>query len=413
MRLVLFAILVFPFSAQAADWPQWRGPTGDNHAAAGATAPTEWSDESGLAWKTPVPGRGHSSPTVWGDRIYVTTCEKENETQSLLVLDRTTGELVKQTVAHEGKLPPKIHGNNTHASPTVACDGERVFALFDNDLAAWVTAFDLDGNKLWQERVAEFNPKKFVFGFGSSPMLVGDLLVVSTEYDGPDSGLYAIDTLTGKRRWHAPRPKSLSYSTPIAAVMAGKRQLVMSGNQQIAAYDPESGSELWSTKASTYATCGTMVWDAKLGLWFASGGFPAKFTCAVSADGDHEVVWNLNKARCYEQSLLAVDGYVYAVADDGIAHCFRGKDGEQMWVERLGGKFSSSPVLVDGKIYVTNEQGATYVFAASPESFESLGENQLGDECFATPTPVDGRLLHRFATSADGVRREYLAAIGE
>ncbi len=417
MRIVLAIIATCFFSSVstlslAEDWPQWRGPTGNNHAADGATAPVEWSEDSGLAWSVPVPGRGHSSPTIVGDRIYLTTCDEEAQTQSLLLYDRASGKQLQQRIVHSGKLPPKIHGNNTHASPTVACDGQRVYALFDNDLAAWVTAFDLEGNQLWQQRVTEFNPKKYVFGFGSSPILAGNLLIVTAEYDGPDSGIYAIDTATGKRRWKAPRTKSLSYSTPIVAELAGKQQLLLSGNLAIASYDPTTGKENWSTRGAAHATCGTMVWDANRGLAFASGGYPRSFTCAVRGDGDHAVVWE-NSTKCYEQSMLVVDGFLYGVADSGVAYCWQGTDGKVMWKHRLGGKFSSSPLLVDSRIYVTNEQGTTFLYAASPNGFESLGKNQLGDECFATPTPVDGRLYHRFATSANGDRQEFLAAIGE
>jgi len=393
-------------------WPQWRGPTGNNHAAADATAPTHWDASTAFAWRTPVPGRGHSSPTVVGQRIYLTTCDETTATQSLLVFDRSSGKLLKQTPAHRDKLPSKIHGNNTHASPTVACDGKQVYALFDNDYAAWVTAFDLEGSRVWQQRVAGFDPQKYQFGFGASPILVGGLLVISSEFDGADSGLYAIEPASGKQLWRAPRPQSLSYSTPIAAGLDGKTQLIMSGNNLVASYDPRTGRALWTTEASTFATCGTMVWDGDLGLAFASGGYPDAFTLAIRIGGDHEVVWQ-NNTRCYEQSMLVVNGFVYAVADNGVAHCYRAQDGEEMWKQRLQGPLSSSPLLVGQNIYVTNQRGTTFVFAASPDGYSGIAENQLGDEAFATPTPCDGRLYHRYATSKDGPRQEYLVAIGE
>lgn len=414
MRSVWFLIALVCFgSTRGEDWPQWRGPSGQNHAAEGATAPDNWSDDSGLAWNTPLPGRGHSSPVVVGQRIYLTTCDEQAQTQSLLVLDRQSGELLQQTVAHRGKLAQRIHGNNTHASPTAACDGQHVYALFHNNLECWVTKFDLDGQQVWQKRVAEFSPRRFQFGFGSSPIMVGNLLVVSTEYDGPESGVYAIDRGTGEQVWRAERPESLSFSTPIPAMLDGERQLVMSGNDKLAGYDPQTGQVLWSTSGSTKATCGTMVWDAERNLAFASGGYPGSFALAVRGDGDHEIVWEESQPRCYEQSMLLVDGYLYALADNGIAYCLRGEDGEMMWRERLDGPVSSSPLYVDGKVYVTNEEGITFVFRANHENFELVAKNKLGDECFATPTPVDGRLYHRYSKSVDGKRQEYLAAIGE
>lgn len=413
IRLPLAVLLLLGTPALADDWPQWRGPAGQNHAAEGATAPDVWSETSGLAWIAKVPGRGHSSPVIVAGRIYLTTCDEQTEKQSLLVFDQASGELLKQTVAHIGKLPPRIHGNNTHASPTVASDGSHVFALFNNDLACWVTKFDLDGNQIWQQRVAAFDPQRYQFGFGSSPIVHAGLVIFATEYDGPDSGVYAIRSDTGQQAWKVTRLESLSNSTPIVANLDGRPQLIMTGHSQIASYDPSSGRQIWSTRGSTRATCGTMVWDSARNLAFASGGYPDTFTLSVQCNGKPDVVWNTNKVRCYEQSLLYTDGHLFAVSDNGIAHCLRGEDGQPMWSERLGGSYSSSPVLVDGKVYVTNEDGTTFVFRATADKYQPIATNQLGDECFATTTPVDGRLYHRYAKRERGERQEYLAAIGE
>lgn len=410
--LTCLASFVLAAAAPAQDWRQWRGPTGDNHAPAGATAPLDWSEESGLAWKTPIPGKGHSSPTLVGPRIYLTTCNDASQTQSLLVLDRATGQLLKETSTNRGGLPARIHPNNTHASPTVASDGQRVFTLFCNNDAAVVTAYDLDGNQLWQSRAGGFDPQQYQFGFGSSPRIVDGLLVVATEYDGPESGLYALDPPTGQSVWKTPRVNELSYSTPAVVSLGGRNQLLMSGNYSLASYEASSGKQLWQTEGSARATCGTMVWDQELGLGFASGGYPNPFTLAVDLGGDHKIVWQ-NSVKCYEQSMLVVDGHLYGVSDKGVAYCWRGADGREIWKERLGGGFSSSPVLVDGKIYVTSEGGTTHVYRATPDGFERLGRNQLGDSGFATPTPADGRLYHRYAKTENGVRQEYLVAIGE
>ncbi|MEO0529264.1 MAG: PQQ-binding-like beta-propeller repeat protein [Planctomycetota bacterium] len=410
--VLAFALSALSLSAHAEDWLQWRGPTGDNHAPAGATAPVDWSESDGLAWKTAIPGRGHSSPTLVGDRIYLTTADDTKQTQSLLILDRQTGRLINEVLTSTGGFPERIHPNNTNASPTVASDGKRVFALFCHDDAAFVTAYDLFGNRLWEKRVGGFDPQQYQFGFGSSPRIVDGLLVLSTEYDGPESGIYAVDPATGEPVWSADRPDQLSYSTPAVATVGGSNQLLMSGNNQLAAYDARTGRELWSTAGSARATCGTMVWDTSLGLAFASGGYPNPFTLAVQLDGDHDIVWQ-NNTKCYEQSMLVVDDHVYAVSDSGVAYCWRGSDGEEQWKRRLGGKFSSSPVLVDGKVYVTSEQGTMHVFEANPNRFVALGENQLGDSGFATPTPADGRLYHRYAVNEAGGRQEYLVAIGE
>jgi len=224
-HVLLFLFVLSP-CLQAQDWPQWRGPTGDNHAADGATAPVTWGENNNLDWMVPVPGRGHSSPTVIGDRIYLTTADTQQQTQSLLIYNRLTGEKLAEEVAHREGLTVKLHPHNTFASPTVASDGQRVFALFHNQDAAWVTAFDLDGEQLWQQRAIGFLPKKFVFGFGSSPVVVKGKVIVASEYDGAESGIVALDAATGKQSWKAERPKSLSYSTPALALRGGQRYLI-------------------------------------------------------------------------------------------------------------------------------------------------------------------------------------------
>lgn len=397
--------------ASAADWPQWRGPTADNHAAPGAEAPLEWTETSGIVWRTAVPGRGHSSPTIVGERIYLTTGDAAKQTQSLLIFDRQTGALLLDQLVHQGALPAQIHSNNSHASPTVASDGERVFTLFFRDGSAWLSAFTLEGEPLWSKRAAPFQPRQYSFGFGSSPRIVNGLLVLATEFDGPGSGLYAYDPATGEEVWSTDRPEKLSYSSPSIVPVGGDIQLMMTGNHQVASYEPKSGEQLWRVDAPAMATCGTMVWDESLGLAFGSGGYPDSFTLAVRTEAPHDVVWQ-NRVKCYEQSMLALDGYVYGIADTGVAYCWRGSDGEQMWKQRLGGRWSSSPVLVGDRIYATNESGTTYVFRATPDRCEVLAENQLGTSGFATPTPLDGRLYHRYGDGEGADRQEYLVAIG-
>ena len=391
----------------AQDWPQWRGPAGVNHAAANATAPIKWDEQSGLAWTTELPGRGNSSPTIVGDRIYLTTGDETARTQSLLILDRATGVLLKQVVTHTGALPKDILPKNSHANATVASDGQRVFAMFLNDEAPILTAYDMEGDQLWQQRIPGDTRINFEYGFGSSPIIVDGLVIVATEFNLAGSGIYAFDAATGERAWHTPRTKQFSYSTPAVAVVAGEKLLLMCGNNSFAAYEASTGKEVWNREGTTMATCGTMAWDQTLGLGFACGGHPEKFVSAINLAGEHDVIWE-HPVKCYEQSVLTVKGYVYAVSDVGVAYCWRGSDGEEMWRQRLRGNFSSSPIVVGNHIYVTNESGTTFVLEANHEECVQLAKNRLGDHAYATPAPVDGRLYHRFGKQG----KEYLAAIG-
>ncbi|MEM7314705.1 MAG: PQQ-binding-like beta-propeller repeat protein [Planctomycetota bacterium] len=410
---ILITLICFNFTITASgqDWAQWRGPTGDNHAATGATAPTTWSDTEGLAWTTPIPGRGHSSPIVFGSRIYLTTADNKSQTQSLLILDRQSGKLLTEKVVHRGKFAKKIYPTNTHASSSVACDGKHIFTLFLNDDAAWLTSFDLAGEQLWQRRLAAFAPKRYEFGYGSSPVIYGDSVIVASEYDGPESCLVALDTSTGKEKWRTPRPQGITYSTPAIARLKSGDQLLLSGSNLVAGYDPRDGKELWQTPGTTQLTCATMIWDEKLGLAFASGGYPKQETVAVELAGNHDVVWK-NRVKCYESSMLMFKGYIYAISDNSIAYCWRGSDGKEMWKKRLKGPFSSSPLLVGDRIYMTNEAGTTFVLRTTPDKFDLLAKNQLGTGCYATPAPLDGRLYHRFFRGDGAGRKEYLSAIG-
>lgn len=413
MRCWLLAGLVWLSSSVAwGDWPQWRGPTGANHAPASAsTPPVEWDTDDGILWNVPIPGRGHSSPIIIGGRLYLTTCDEQAKTRSLLVFDRHTGELLANSIAHSGGLAEKIHAHNTHASSTPASDGKHIYAMFDYENAIWITCYDLAGKQVWQRRIAGFDPQLMPFGLGSSPVLYKDFILLATEYDGEDSGLYGVNKHSGEIAWKAPRRQTLSNSSPIVTFLGGKPQAILSGHASVVSYDPETGRELWKLEGPPEATCGTMVWDESLDMVFASGGFPESRTWAITVADEPQLAWQ-NPVKCYEQSMVVYAGYLYAVADSGVAYCWRASDGERMWTKRLGGKYSSSPLLVGDRIYVSNEAGTTFVLEATPEDYKQLGKVQLGDEVFATPASVDGRIYYRYADSADGTRQEFLMAVG-
>jgi len=353
-----------------------------------------------------VPGRGNPSPTVVGNRVVLTTADEQRKIQSVVAFDRTTGKQLWNTVISTGGFPPKIHSRNTHATGTVASDGERLFVTFFHDDAIELTALTLAGKILWQKPVGSFMPRLYQYGYAPSPTIYDTLVIVAADYEG-GGHLTAFDRKTGTRNWQTPRPKRLSYSSPIVAHVAGRDQLLISGCDVVASYDPHTGKKLWSTPGTTMATCGTMVWSGD--LVFASGGYPKPETICVRADGSGRVVWK-NNSKCYEQSMLAHDGYIYAVNDGGIAICWRASDGTKMWESRLaGGSVSSSPILAGGNIYVANERGLTYVFRADPQSFQLVAKNQLGTRAFATPAFCDSQIFVRVTGAG---RQETLYCLG-
>lgn len=386
------------------EWWHWRGPN-RNGIANGQTPLTTW-DDANVLWKTEVPGRGHSSPTIIGDKIFLTTCELSRETQSVLCFDRTSGEKLWQTDLHEDGLARQVHPNNSRASHTLATDGNHLFCLFVNDAKVMISKLDLEGEKVWQKELGEYK-SEFGFGAGASPIVWNDKLYIASESSG-ESFLVALN-LDGEEVWRTDRTLKSSYSTPVVANVAGKNQLLLPGVKTIKSYDPETGEELWSVPTQWSVSCATMIWDEN--MVFASGGFPARQTLGVNAKTG-ETVWQV-PVKCYEQSMLIHDGYVYGLSDAGVCHCWEAATGTEKWKKRMKGKVSASPVMAGGHIYFTTEDGTCFVLKPNPEACEIVAENDFGDSAFATPTFVDNKIFARVGVRVESGLQEYLYCIGD
>lgn len=415
MRLFLMTLALSPFASSifstsallAGDWTQWRGPNHNNVADRGQTVPTSWSATQNVVWKASVPGRGHSSPIAVGNLIVLTSADERGQQQGVFGFDRQSGTMKWGTAISKGGFP-KLHAKNTHASSTACSDGEQIYATFNHHNKVEAVALDMDGKIVWRQDVGSFLPKQYQYGYAAAPTLYQGKLIISGDSDTV-AWVKALDTKTGRIVWQQNRPTKLNWSSPIVAFVAGKEQLLISGCEMIASYDPGTGRPLWKQPCLTMATCGTVVWDDD--TVYASGGYPKKQTVAVKADGSGEIRWS-NNVKCYEQSMLYHNGHIYAVDDGGIAFCWHAKSGRERWKTRLRGPVSASPVLVGDTIYASNERGTTFVFKANPQRFEPIAQNQLGEESFATPTVVDNRILVRVATGNGAGRKETLYAIG-
>ena len=390
----------FPKLSADSDWPWWRGPT-RNGIATTASVPTKFGPSDAL-WKTPVPGRGHSSPIVVGNRVFLTTADMQSKSQSVLAFDRATGKPLWQVELSRGGFPARNHPKNTEATPTIACDGERLFVTFFHHEKIEATALDLDGKELWQKTAGPFNPRKYEYGYAPSPLVYRNSVIIAAEYDG-ESFLVALDRTTGSEQWRTKRPYNISFSSPVVGHIAGRDQLLISGADKIDSYDPATGKPLWSTAGTTQATCGTLVWDGDIVI--ASGGYPKSQTLAVKADGSGRVLWE-NNQNCYEQSLLAAGGYVYALTGRGILFCWRTSDGQEMWKQRLQGPVSASPVLAGGHVYWANELGTLYVFKPNPARCEVVAENKIGDDSFPSPAICGGQIFLRVGHKQPGGGRQ-------
>jgi len=401
-------ILDFPKLSAATDWPWWRGPSRNGIAERTQKPPTAWSDKQNVVWRTPIPGRGHSSPIVVGKRVYLTTADNTTQVHSVLAVDRDTGKPIWKTDVSQGGFPARNHPKNTEATATLACDGDRLYAAFFHHQTVEAFALDLNGKIVWKQTAGAFNPRRYEYGYAPSPLLYRGTVIIAGEYDG-DSFITALDRATGKPAWRTARPQNITFSSPVVAPVGGRDQMLISGADQIASYDPATGKQLWTTPGTTAATCGTMVWDGD--ILYASGGYPNAETLAVRADGSGTVLWK-NGQKCYEQSMLAYDGYLYGLTDNGIMFCWRGADGQEMWKQRLKGPVSSSPVLAGGHIYWANELGTTYVLRPNPQKLELVAENQLGDDSFASPAVCGGRIYLRTSLGTGPKRQEFLYCLG-
>jgi outer membrane protein assembly factor BamB len=398
-----------PITQGPDDWPWWRGPQRNGIAAANQTPPLRWSETENVLWKARVPGRGHGSPTVVGDQVFLATAEHDKEVQSVLCYDRRTGQQLWQTEIHRGGFETKggkPNPKSSLASSTVACDGKRLFINFLNDSAIYTTALTRDGKILWQTKITDYVLHQ---GFGSSPGLWQSLVLVTADNKGTGR-IAGLNRATGKVIWKQDRPQTPNYASPIVLKVAGRDQLVLTGCDLVASFDPLTGNKLWEIAGSTTECVTSTVTDGE--HIFTSGGYPKHHVSAVRADGSGKVVWE-HKDRIYVPSLLVHEGHLYGVMDSGVAVCWKCDTGKEVWKSRLDGAYTASPVLVGEHIYATNETGRTTIFKASPQGLTQVAENSLGDEVLATPTICGSRIYMRVAHNVKGDRQEMLHCVGK
>ncbi len=419
---VLLSLTVATMSVQGEDWPGWRGPRGDGTSLE-TDIPVHWNAASGqnIAWKAPLPGKGHSSPVVIGDRLFLTTFLEETNGRVLLCLDPATGAVRWQQTVFSGPAET-MHPLNSSASSTPVTDGESVFVTFLHVDGRTVPApnvgtprpitpgeivvasFDLDGHQQWLVRAGTFVS---AHGFASSPVLYEDLLIVNGDHDGT-SYIAALDKATGETVWSVPRRHGIrSYCTPLIREAGGRTQMVVSGSSSIASFNPRDGSEYWFIEGPTEQFVASMVYDGD--HFFAVAGFPTYHVIALQPDGsgdvtDSHVAWHVTNAKCYVPSPVLVDNYLLVADDRGTGNCFDTRTGERLWQARLGRHFSPSLVTAGGRAYFLADDGTTKVVKPGPE-IDVIAENELGERCSASPAIANGRLFirtheHLFAISA-------------
>jgi outer membrane protein assembly factor BamB len=406
------------------NWPQWRGPAGTG-ASTETGIPLEWSAEKNLRWKTAIPGRGHSSPVIWQNRVFLTTdiqgdviegakavvhMEEGKEfkhpdaigadrrhTMKVISLDRDTGKILWEKTVHDGPVYDDRHRKGSYAAPTPVTDGKRVISWFGSE---GLFCHDFIGRELWRASLGQV--ATMGLGVASSPILWENLVIVLCDEDtGEKSFIAALNKETGKEVWRTPRKVQANWSTPILARGENRTELVCSGNEWIVSYDPATGKELWKTKGHGSNAIGTPL--AGLGMVFAYAGFPEKKTMAIRLGGSGEISgsqsipWTYGKGTAYVPSSILYGDYVYLMSDRGMLTCLDAKTGA---VQYDGGRvpipatFTASPVAVDRKILLTSEDGDTFVIKAGPKH-EVLTTNSIGEPVFASVAISQGMVFIR------------------
>ena len=400
--------LALLLQSSAEDWPQFRGPHGDGHSAA-SNVPLTWSETENIAWKTPVPGKGWSSPVLVGDRIYLTSAVAAGDDQDALKVDRSlralaidagSGAIVwdVEVFQQPAASAPQIHRKNSHASATALVEDGRVYVHFGHMGTA---CLDRDGKILWKNQELKYTP---VHGNGGCPIIVGDHLIFSGD-GGSDPFIVALKKDTGAIAWKQPRvtdaSRTFSFSTPSYFEIDGVPQVITPGSNGVSALNPQTGEELWRCNYDGYSVIPKPLFGH--GLLYIGTGYDNATLMAIKPGKTGEVsttnvAWVIEKRAPHTPSFLLIGDELYFVADNGMATCVDARTGSIYWQERSGGRaFSASPMFADGRIYLQDEHGLSLVLAPGKE-FKVLAKNQLDGATLASPTPADGALYIRSAT---------------
>jgi outer membrane protein assembly factor BamB len=392
-------------------WPQWRGPyaTGTSKQ---ADPPLEWSEAKNIRWKVEIPGRGSSSPVVWGDQLFVLSAipasapsgdeshrprgamqPREPHRFMVYAIDRQTGRTLWERTAHEATPHEASHQDNgTWASGSAATDGEHVIAYFES---FGIYAYDMKGNLVWRKDLGDKRMRN-EFGEGSTPALFGNRIIVVWDHIAGPSFVVALDKRTGAELWRAPRDEIDTWATPLIVEHEGRAQVVVPGMNRLRSYDLETGKIVWEAPGLTMNAIPSPVFED--GIVIATSGFRGNNLKAIRlADargdltGSPAIVWSLDRDTPYVPSPLLHEGVVYILkTNSGILSAFDAKTGKPHFqLQRLAGidEVFSSPVAAAGRVYITDRNGHTLVLRAGPR-YEVLARNTLDDGFDASPALV-------------------------
>ena len=421
----------------ATDWPQFRGKDASGVAAGAAAPPVAWSltPRKGIAWQTPIPGLAHSSPIVWGNRVYLTTAvaaegkpgvvlgdvsksgidpanDNGRHTWRLIAIDKQSGKVVWDTVAYDGVPRMKRHVKASHASATPATDGRYIVTLMGSE---GLFAFDMNGRLAWRADlgvmdVGLVDDPTLQWGPASSPVILDDMVIVQNDRHR-DSFLAAFDITTGKELWRSGHEEYPSWATPAIVRVGGRTQIVTNAGQYIRGFDPKTGNELWrlsddrtQVKVPSPIVAGDLV--------IVTGGYPpgGRPIYAIRPGGTGELsekalAWKTDRGAPYTSTPIMYAGLLYALTDNGILSAYDPATGDRIYQQRVAGGagFSASPVAANGRLYLSSEDGDVFVVKAG-RTYELLSTNRMGEPLMATPAITGNTIIVRMLTSLVAVR---------
>jgi outer membrane protein assembly factor BamB len=378
----------------AENWPGWRGPRGDGTSAE-KDVPLNWSATSNVLWKTALNGQGHSSPIVWGNHLFLTTAVTDTEERVLLCLDRKSGQILWQQTVLRVPLEAKA-AENSFASATPTTDGKQVYVTFLDAKDVVVAAYDFSGKQAWVSRPGQFYSQH---GFSHSPTLFDDKVLVVCDSKA-ENFIVALDRADGHVLWKVQRDKpTQSYSPPLIRELAGRRQMIVSGNCAVTSYDPRTGQKLWVVDGPSEDTVVTPVYNEKAGLLLTSSSWPKRILLAIRPDGEGNVTetniaWSSAEGGPYVPSPISVgDWFLTSGFATKEVFCFEAANGTILWHEKIASQHAS-PVVANGCVYFLSDDGVMNVVRAGPK-FELVARNELGEKTYASPAISDGQLFLR------------------
>ncbi len=379
------------------NWPDYRGPGGQGHSDA-TGLPMIWSETQNIKWKTPTPGRGWSSPVVWGDQVWMTAANEDGTQRFALCMDRNTGKVLHEVKVLDVATAEEIHSLNSYASPSPVIEKGRVYVYFGTQGTACLDT--ATGEVLWKRTDIHLDHQ---LGPGSSPVLFNDLLIFHC--DGRDlQYIIALDKRTGRTVWKTSRSNDLSpispnmrkaFCTPLIVESRSGPQMVSVGPHAMFGYDPRSGQELWRVRYSGFSNVARPL--AGEGMVFISTGYEQPEFLAIKLGGsgdvtDSHVAWSYKRNIPQKPSPVLVEGLIYMVNDSGIATCLEAKTGAEVWKQRIGGEYSTASVYADGRIYFFSQEGKATVIAPGRQ-YRELAVNKL-DEGFMASPAIAGKAFY-------------------